>query len=121
MMTALGMALAAASCLVQADPLDDYLEFDGPPTVSVRFANRSDLAIRSLYLSPTRDGDWEDDLLGTGTLAPGYNLRVSKALGRYDLMLVDEDGDRCVVRDIALRGNRTVDITSEALLNCEGL
>jgi hypothetical protein len=39
---------------------------------------------------------------------------------RYDLKLIDEDGDECEQRDVEICQNTTLLIENEALLNCEG-
>ena len=39
--------------------------------------------------------------------------------GRYDLKLVDQDGDVCVIRDVPIRYSRTVTIETTDLLSCQ--
>lgn len=59
--------------------------------------NRSSYTVTEFYASPSDVDDWEEDILGSGTLAAGDATRVTIADGReqceYDLRLVFEDGD----------------------------
>lgn len=58
--------------------------------------NQSSSAVAEFYASPTNVEDWEDDILGTDTLASGAATRVTIADGRsqcvYDLKFVFKDG-----------------------------
>lgn len=88
---------------------------------SVRIENDSDYSIYEIYMSPANDLSWGSDLLGSRRVLPtGYYFTFSGALpGRYDLKLVDEDGDVCVVSDIRVNGNANWSISNSWLLNCE--
>ncbi len=82
--------------------------------------NRSGIAIDQIYMSRVTDPDWRNDLLGSGILWSGYDTTILKGWGRYDVKLVDGDGDDCVVNDVAIRGDSTLMITRAWLLRCEG-
>ena len=87
---------------------------------SYLFQNRSEYTIWELYFSRVEDG-WGRDHLGGSVLGPGRDWRLSGiGYGRWDLKLVDEDGDICTVGGILMDRNRTLTITSAWLLACEG-
>ena len=53
--------------------------------------------------------------------SPGYfNLTNIFPNQRYDLMLVDEDGDICELHNLQFFGNQTFYLTQTWLLGCEG-
>jgi len=88
---------------------------------TVQIENRSDYGIYQIRMSSASDRDWERDLLGAGVLPSGYHITLPERFfpGYYDLKLVDEDGDICVVSNVRVNGNTTWDITNSWLLNCE--
>lgn len=87
--------------------------------VTFEVYNESGFEIRYLYMSSTADTSWERDLLGSGVLHSGYHIPVNVVPGRYDLKLVDEDGDRCVLRNIAVYRDSVFYITPTVLIGCE--
>ena|SRR5664279_4685432 len=86
---------------------------------SLRIENSSWYSIHHVYLSPARFGNWGPDLLGRQILFSGYALTSRVHYGLYDLKLVDQDGDVCIVPQIAIVGSTTWRITNAWLLNCE--
>lgn len=58
--------------------------------------NESSLDIVQFFTSPTDVGQWEEDVLGSGTLNAGETARVTIADGRsqcdYDMRFVFADG-----------------------------
>lgn len=113
-LSAFAAVLSLASCGASGDSLDALRS-----GFQVKIVNDSRLAIHEIYLSRTYE-DWGMDRLGLRTLEPGYQLKINTlAAGRYDLMLVDEDGDVCDIRDMSISGDRTVTIDTHALLRCE--
>jgi hypothetical protein len=109
-LAALTLAAASGSFLVQAQS-----------SYRVTIENRSDFDIYHVYLSAVRMTDWENDELGSQVLDSGYRFTLLDRFypGRYDLKLVDEDGDSCVVPSVEISGNTTWNITNSWLLNCE--
>ena len=84
----------------------------------VRFNNNSDWVIVHLYLSPTGIDTWGPDQLGEYVLQPGYFFDLPAACGTYDIGLVDEDGDECVVASRYIC-NEPIDISSDDLIACQ--
>jgi hypothetical protein len=81
--------------------------------------NRSSYRINHLYVSPTSYTHWGSDRLGSDIFYPNYRFDLSVAPGWYDIKLVDEDGDSCVVRDVDFRDGESCTITDGTLLTCE--
>lgn len=87
------LSLAVASALAAGSALadDSAARTDRAP---LRVVNSTDFAIAGLYLSAMSTGEWGANLL-TGALGPGEELELDVACGRYDALIVDEDGLAC--------------------------
>jgi len=88
---------------------------------TVRINNQSDYAVHYIYMSSVGNPGWQADLLGQYVLPTGYHVTLPGSYfpGYYDLKLVDEDGDVCIVPAVYVSGNTVWDITDAWLLNCE--
>jgi hypothetical protein len=87
---------------------------------TVRIVNYSDWNIEYLFLSYTGDWNWGPDQLGDGVLvAHGGWIDIAAPCAYYDLQLIDEDGDECVVDNIYFC-NEVVEIGNDDLLSCQG-
>jgi hypothetical protein len=65
--------------------------------------NESSYAFAEIYLSPEDSGTWGADLLGSDILAPGEVLELSNVdCDVYDIRIVDDEGDDCVVSSVDL-------------------
>jgi hypothetical protein len=85
----------------------------------VTITNRSDWAIHRLYLSPVSVEEWGPDQLGDEVItANGGTFTINKIpCDDYDVQLVDEDGDVCVVGGVGLCGAKdSWAITNDDLL-----
>ncbi len=88
---------------------------------TVTIVNASGYTFYQLKLSPSSSSVWGPDQLGSGVLFPGYQLTVPNLRsGRYDLKVVDESRDVCVIDGIDLYSSDTWRITPDILLTCEG-
>jgi hypothetical protein len=83
--------------------------------------NDSSYRINNLYVSRSSSDVWGRDRLGSAVLLPGYHTVLTLAPGLYDVKLVDEDRDVCVVSDVYLGASENWTITDAALLLCEGM
>ena len=86
-----------------------------------RIENSSEYAIYQIRMSSVDDSNWRQDLLGDSALPSGYHVTLPRTYlpGFYDLKLVDEDGDVCIVPSVRVSGNTVWDVTDAWLLNCE--
>ncbi len=75
----------------------------GEYDAAVSIKNRSSWDIHELYLSSVDDNDWGPDQLGEEVIAGGESFKLHGIpCDAYDVRLVDEDGDVCVVNAVAL-------------------
>jgi hypothetical protein len=84
---------------------------------NVRVENYSDWAIEFLYISYTGAWNWGGDQLGNEILYPGQYIDISASCAYYDIRLIDNEGDECVVANIYLC-NEAFNITNEDLISC---
>lgn len=65
--------------------------------------NESSWAIHEMYFSPTDETEWGEDQLGAQTIETGEQFTLSGIpCDTWDVKVVDEDGDECVVENVAL-------------------
>lgn len=65
--------------------------------------NTSHWAIHELYFSPTDQREWGPDQLGKHTIENGETFTLTGVpCDSYDVRVVDEGGDECIVEDVAL-------------------
>jgi hypothetical protein len=89
---------------------------------TIKVINQSKWEIHHLYLSSTTDKQWGSDQLGDEVIqAKGGSFTLTNIdCDDYDIKVVDEDGDECVVEAVNLCGDETVwKITDKILLACE--
>ena len=93
-------------------------------TSDVKITHDSEWEIHHVYLSSSDDEKWGPDQLGDGdddVISKGESfILVEIPCDEYDIKLVDEEGDECVVGavDICGKGEEWV-LTSKDLLECQ--
>lgn len=89
----------------------------------VKIVNKSSWDIHELYLSSVDDDEWGPDQLGQHVIESGGSFTLTGIpCDEYDIQLVDEDGDQCVVGGVGLCGDReNWVITNNDLLQCQAL
>ncbi|HKR62262.1 MAG TPA: hypothetical protein VJZ00_00920 [Thermoanaerobaculia bacterium] len=89
---------------------------------TVKVINQSKWEIHHLYLSSSTEDDWGPDQLGEDVLTKGDSITLTNIdCDTYDVKVVDEDGDECVIEEVDLCGDASYwKITDKALLECEG-
>lgn len=94
--------------------------FAGGATVKV--INQSKWEIHHLFLSESENEQWGPDQLEDEILAKGDSITLhSIPCDTYDIKVVDEDGDECVIEAVKLCGDSSYwKITDKDLLECEG-
>jgi hypothetical protein len=90
-------------------------------TATVTIVNQSEWRIDQLFLSATDSDDWGPDQLGATVIGKNESFKITDIpCDAYDVKLVDEDGDECVVESVDLCGTKeTWTITSKDLLACQ--
>lgn len=91
---------------------------NGAATVS----NFSKWEIHHIYVAESQSDNWGPDRLRGRVLANGASITIGNlACDTYDLKIVDEDGDECVIEEYDLcNGTTHWRITDKDLLECEG-
>lgn len=91
-------------------------------TSSIEIVNKSKWDIHHLYLSPSDDNEWGPDQLGKHIIESNDRFTLTEIeCDVYDIKLVDEDGDECVIEEESLCNDEAIwKITDEELLSCEG-
>ena len=111
------VALVAVT-LVSLAPL--CAEADDSATIKI--INKSRWDIHHMYLSPNDVEEWGPDQLGEAVLESGGSFTLTDIdCDVWDIRVVDEDGDECEIRDVALCDESAIwKITDDELLACEG-
>ena len=88
---------------------------------TVKIINQSKWEIHHIFLSSTDDESWGPDQLEDAVLGKGESLTINSIpCDLYDVKVVDEDGDECVLADVGLCAGEDVwAITDEDLLGCQ--
>lgn len=90
---------------------------------SVTIQNRSSWDIHQLFLSAVDENEWGPDQLGRHVIGSGANFELTGIpCDDYDVRLVDEDGDVCIVGGVSLCGDDDAwRISDDELLSCQML
>lgn len=88
----------------------------------VKIINRSDWTIDHFFMSSSVEKEWGPDQLGQEVIAPGGTFTLQNIpCDTYDIKLIDEDGDECVVTEVDVcSGDQKWVINSEELAKCQG-
>ena len=86
----------------------------------VQLTNESLWNINELYISAVSEEEWGPDQLGDQVIETGGTFRLNGIpCDDYDVRIVDEDGDACILREVTMCDNEAVAITDEDLLGCQ--
>jgi hypothetical protein len=83
--------------------------------------NSSNWDIHQVFISSCGNRYWGQDRLGRSNImrtGDEYILRNVDG-GCYDVKLVDEDGDVCVINNVRINGNESWEVTNANLLRCQ--
>ena len=91
-------------------------------TATVTIRNNSDWTLLHFYVSPHDQNTWGPDQLGSEVIGNGESFTITDIpCDAYDLKLVDEDGDQCIITDIDLCNENLVwTIDQSVLADCGG-
>jgi hypothetical protein len=89
---------------------------------TVTVVNKSSWVITHFFLSSSSEDEWGPDQLGRDVIGTGESFKLTDIpCDTYDVRLVDEDDDECIVMDVDIcGGNDRWEITSKDLLRCQG-
>jgi hypothetical protein len=88
---------------------------------NVTIKNKSDWSITHFFLSPTETEEWGPDQLGEDVIieSGGTFTLTGVPCDAYDVRLIDEDGDECVVAEVDICADNGWVISNDDLLACE--
>jgi hypothetical protein len=88
---------------------------------NVVIKNKSDWAIAQLFLSPVDTEEWGPDQLQEQVIGTGETFTLQGVpCDSYDVMLVDEDADECIVPGVDICGDDAGwVISNDDLLACQ--
>lgn len=88
--------------------------------VDVEFTNKSNWTIEHLFMSPTSENKWGPDQLEDKVVKKGESFTLKGVpVGKYDMKLIDEDADECVVANLKVADHGSITITDQNLLDCQ--
>jgi len=89
-------------------------------TLTLTLQNNSGYDIYEVHMSSVFDGSWERDLLGRHVLSTGNSFEITNIVpGRYDIKVVDEDGDSCILQQVPVYQDRSWNLTPLGLVGCQ--
>lgn len=109
--------LAACVTISAASPTSVALAQNGEDE-TFRVSNESSFRIDHVFMSRSSNPRWGYDRL-SGYLYPNYHLDLGVDPGRYDVKLIDKDGDPCVVKNVNIFDGTVFHVTDMVLLSCE--
>jgi hypothetical protein len=114
----LGVALVSLAALTL--PADAHAAAKGKKA-AVKVVNKSDWEIHHFFLSSTDEDEWGPDQLGDEVIGTDESFTLKNIpCDSYDVKLIDEDGDECVVDDVDICGGaESWTITNKILLGCQ--
>ena len=82
----------------------------------VTIVNNTGYMVWYLHISPTDNNSWEEDKLGDAVLPSGQSFTVRlnqplSAANRYDIKLIDSDGDSYTKWDVLIAPNARIVFT----------
>ena len=81
--------------------------------------NSSDYVIHQLYVSSADERNWGKDQLGKQIINRGERFTLRNIPdGNYDLKIVDEDEDECIIRNVRISGDMQWMLTDTIIENC---
>jgi len=119
-MTLAGALIATIAAIAPTTAMASAADKDAS---TVHITNKSDWEIHHFFMQPSDSEAWGPDQLGDNIIkANGGSFELNKIpCDTYDIKLVDEDGDECVVEavDVCASKEGWV-ITSKVLVACTG-
>jgi uncharacterized protein (DUF2141 family) len=115
-MKSMKMALLAAALAVSCGTATA-----GSNDAAVVIKNSSSWVLTELYVSSTGEDEWGPDQLEEQVIGSGETFKLNGVpCGEYDVKVVDEDGDSCVLEEVALCGGEDAwEVEDDVLLGCQ--
>lgn len=115
------MSARFTCCLIALFVLAGFAAAGHAEESTLEIVNGTSWDIHHLFLSPVDDDAWGPDQLGDKVLGSGESFRLRGIpCDTFDIKIIDEDGDECVVVEVDLCAEDAVwELTDDDLLDCE--
>jgi len=88
--------------------------------VDFTFINTSQWRIAHLFLSPINESEWGTDQLDKQVIESAETFVLKNITpGSYDIRVVDEEGDECIVEDVGFEVDQAIKMSDEKLVACQ--
>ena len=88
--------------------------------LSLTLENKTGKEVHELYFAPAGETDWGEDQLGDEVIENDETFTLSKiAKGKYDVLFVDENGDKCDIRDVDFTSSELFVMTKSIIKKCQ--
>lgn len=114
------LATVPVAALAQQDLKADMREAP-PAEAQIQLRNESKWSIQQLFFAPIDSNHWGPDQLNRHSVRMGDTFTLTGIdCDKYDVKIVDEDGDECIVRSVALCASSKIwTLTNNDLLKCQ--
>ena len=121
MMSIATALLAAAPAFAQQDLKSDLKPAYREPDSQIEFRNDSRWSIEQLFFAPVGSDHWGPNQISHAPMRSGDRFTLTSIrCDKYDVKIIDEDDNECVVRDVALCGDEKVwRLGDRDLLKCQ--
>ena len=98
-----------------------FFAFAAPAwALSLVMENQSVWEIHELYFAPANQESWGPDQLGNEVIKNGGSFTLSNIpANNYDVRIVDEGGDACVIEDVDFNASEHFVVTDTILARCQ--
>ena len=88
---------------------------------TVKIVNKSDWVVVNFFMSPVDVEEWGPDQLEDKVIRTDESFALTDVpCNLWDIMIVDEDGDECVLGGVDLCGEEAIwKLTDKELLSCQ--
>jgi hypothetical protein len=117
----LGLALIGAPAFAQQDLEAQMKSTDRASDSNVELRNNSNWALKELFFAPVGSDHWGPNQLSHDIIRPDDSFTLTGIrCDKYDVKLVDEDDNECIVRDVSLCAqDKTWRISDHSLDRCQ--
>jgi len=118
--TTLGLALVAAPAFAQQDLEAQMKPVERASDSQVELRNNSNWDLRELYLAPVGSDHWGPNQISRSIRPDDSFTLTGIRCDKYDVKMVDDDDNECIVRDVSLCGaDRIWRIDNRDLSRCQ--
>ncbi len=88
--------------------------------LDLKLVNKTDRDLHQLFVGPAGSEEWGPDQLGEDVVENGATFTLTEIpKGKYDVLFVDEHGDKCDVRDVDFSSSEEFVMTKSIIKGCQ--